>query len=495
VKSRLFVRTAAIAAVTALGGLGLTGLAPSASAATPAKAYDFNGDGYQDLAIGSPNGKVGTYTAAGFVNIVYGTASGLTGKKQVISQNSAGVPGTSESNDHFGYSLTSADFDSDGYADLAVGTPDEDTTAGANGGLITIFWGTPDGLVTDIVQNIDDDLPAANNRWGENLTTGPIEPGAPVRLFLTIPGQSTFTWFYFIPAEGARAAGKPAPKRGESIVVPRKEGMSTRSLEDVTNSWLATGDVTGDGIGDVAYAWYDADWPEASERRGFVVYPGTSDGGLDGAAGTGALGDVTSIAIGDFDGDTHGDVAVGQPNGIVGGRVSVYKGSTSGVDPATRYTIHQNTADVPGDPVSRDYFGFDVAVGYVNGDKAADLTVGAPYKEVGAIVDPGSVWAFYGSATGLTGTGSQQFTQDSPGVPGGSETNDNFGYKVTLLDNNNDGHADLTVGAPGEDANGGAVTWLKGSPTGIVPDGSLWLGTGTWGVGGRNAQLGRVLGK
>ncbi|GAA2098236.1 FG-GAP and VCBS repeat-containing protein [Actinomadura alba] len=500
-KSRLFVRTAAIAAVTALGGLGLAGLAPSASAAAPAKAYDFNGDGYQDLAIGSPYGKVGTYASAGFVSVVYGTANGPTGRKQVISQNSAGVPGTAETSDHFGYSLASADFDSDGYADLVVGTPDEDTTAGANGGLITIFWGTPDGLVTDVVQNIDDEMPAANNRWGENLTTGMIEPGAPVKLFLTIPGQSTFTWFYFIPAEGARAAGKPAPKRGESVVVPRKKGMSTRSVEDVTSSWLATGDVTGDGIGDVAYAWYDADWPEPSERRGFSVYPGTADGGFDGTAGTGDLTEVNSIAIGDFEKDGFGDVVVGQPSDAVkGGQVTAYKGSASGVSPDAKTSIHRDTPGVPGTAAAGDAFGASIAAGDVNNDGKSDLAVGIANDEVGTVVDGGRAYVLFGGPTGLGTAGAEDVSQNSEGVPGDAETGDHFGYQVTVLDNNQDGYGDVSAGAPNEDSNAGVVIWLKGGTQGVRPPtgpitGSVMLTAATFGVTGRNAELGRRLGK
>ncbi|MBC6457144.1 FG-GAP-like repeat-containing protein [Actinomadura sp. HBU206391] len=488
--------------MTALGGLGLAGLAPSASAAPLAKPYDFNGDGYQDLAIGSPNGTVGTKTTAGFVSVIYGSSAGLnTAKKKVISQDSAGVSGTAEAGDHFGHGLASGDFDADGYADLAIGTPDEDTPTGANAGLVTVVWGTPSGLgdVSDSFEELDAGEALPNNRWGEYLSAGMIEASGAPKLFVTVPGMSIFKFVVFGGAESARAAGTTrSPKAAGSQVVPRgkKEGASTKSLEDVTNSWVANGDVTGDGIGDAVYAWYDADWAEPSERRGFVVYPGTADGGLNPDLATSVLAEVTSVAVGDFDGEGHGDVAVGQPNGIVGGRITVYKGSATGVDATNRTSVHQGTADVPGDPVTKDYFGLNVAAGDVNKDGKADLAVGTPYDEVGTVVDAGSAYVLFGSATGLTGAGSQQVTQDTEGVGGGSETNDQFGFQVTLLDNNNDGAGDLTVGAPRENGTDGAITWIKGGTTGVLPvTGSLWLGTGTWSVGGRNAELGRVLGR
>ena len=42
---------------------------------------DFNGDGFQDLAVGAPNEDVGTIVDAGAVNVLYGSPSGLSASK------------------------------------------------------------------------------------------------------------------------------------------------------------------------------------------------------------------------------------------------------------------------------------------------------------------------------------------------------------------------------------------------------------------------------
>ena len=116
------------------------------------------------------------------MSIVYGSASGVnTAKKTVISQNTTGVPGTAESADHFGFSLTSLDYDEDGYADLLVGTPDEDTTAGADAGLETILWGSPSGLVgTDSQAMAEPEAPARSTvsatRWSRRTSTATATP-------------------------------------------------------------------------------------------------------------------------------------------------------------------------------------------------------------------------------------------------------------------------------------------------------------------------------
>jgi hypothetical protein len=66
-------------------------------------------------------------------------------------------------------------------------------------------------------------------------------------------------------------------------------------------------------------------------------------------------------------------------------------------------------------------------VGDFNQDGFADLAVGAPGEGVGGIGGGGAINVLYGSAGKLTGVGSQLFTQDSPGVPGGVEFDDFFG--------------------------------------------------------------------
>jgi len=83
-----------------------------------------------------------------------------------------------------------------------------------------------------------------------------------------------------------------------------------------------------------------------------------------------------------------------------------------------------------------------------NNDGADDLAVGAPGEDVGSVGDAGSVNVLYGTAgTGLSGSGSQLFTQPVSAV----EVGDQFGSALASGDFNDDGFADLAVGAPGED--------------------------------------------
>lgn len=68
---------------------------------------DFNGDGFDDLAIGVPEENVGHQglfkPSAGAVNVLYGSGSGLTAEgNQFWHQNRRGVKGRAQVQDGFG---------------------------------------------------------------------------------------------------------------------------------------------------------------------------------------------------------------------------------------------------------------------------------------------------------------------------------------------------------------------------------------------------------
>ncbi|MDJ0576527.1 MAG: FG-GAP-like repeat-containing protein [Xenococcaceae cyanobacterium MO_234.B1] len=105
---------------------------------------DFNGDGFDDLAVGVVDEDIGSIVDAGAVNVIYGSANGLTAAgDQIWHQDRTGILGVAEEYDHFGTSLTAGDFNNDGFSDLAVGVPGDNF----NAGTANILYGSTTGLI------------------------------------------------------------------------------------------------------------------------------------------------------------------------------------------------------------------------------------------------------------------------------------------------------------------------------------------------------------
>jgi len=186
--------------------------------------------------------------------------------------------------------------------------------------------------------------------------------------------------------------------------------------------------------------------------------------------GTNEAGDLFAgaVAVGDFDGDGWGDVAVGATGEAPGsdprsGVVFVFRGTPGGIQPwqvLDQAGLGSNEAD--------DQFGTALAAGDFNGDGLDDLAVGAPGEAPGA--DPsgaGFVFVFRGTRGGLVAA--QGLDQAGLGT---NEQNDLFGRALAAGDFNGDGRDDLAVGAPGEapgaDPRSGVVFVFRGTAGNLV---------------------------
>ena len=122
------------------------GVNPAAAAGGAAMPFDFDGDGYADLAVGVPGEDLRGKRDAGAVQVLYGSAAGVTTRDQVWHRGRKGVRGALKKNDMFGRVLASADFDADGFADLAVGLPSKAIGGKQLVGAVQVLYGGPRGL-------------------------------------------------------------------------------------------------------------------------------------------------------------------------------------------------------------------------------------------------------------------------------------------------------------------------------------------------------------
>jgi len=189
----------------------------------------------------------------------------------------------------------------------------------------------------------------------------------------------------------------------------------------------------------------------------------------------------TAIASGDFNGDGRGDLAIGVPDESVGGVESaglvhvLYSDGAGVLSADGNQWWYQGLNGLPETPEEGESFASALAAGDFDGDGIEDLAVGVPFEDRGGVFDAGAVHVIYGSAFGLTSTGNQYWTQDSPGVRDTAEENDAFGSCLVAGDFDGDGFSDLAIGIPWEAIDiipfAGAVNVLYGSAGGLTSEG------------------------
>lgn len=103
-------------------------------------AGDFGKTFARDLAIGAPGATVGSTDDAGQVHVLYGSADGPTEYDQTFSSASPGA------DDFYGYRLAAGQWGRTQRSELAIGIPGLDTEGSTQAGMVSVYYGTPDGL-------------------------------------------------------------------------------------------------------------------------------------------------------------------------------------------------------------------------------------------------------------------------------------------------------------------------------------------------------------
>lgn len=475
--------TSALAGAAAGTTAAQASAAPQAPTAPERLLGDFNGDGHRDVATGAPVATVGGKAAAGQVAVAYGSANGLTAKTSAISQNSPGVAGTAEAEDGFGETIHAGDFNADGYTDLAVGAAGEDVArSGGNdkdGGSVQILWGSPSGLAGGT--DVPDPAPTAHDKYGQSLAAGDFDGDGTTDLAIGSTSQQVWIHKGGFTRQGGTG--------GRYTFTPSIWGDQAGAFA------LTSGDVNGDQAAELLVNGLDG----TEDTNVNVLFLGSPSGPTSPTKLPGGL----AAAIGDFDGDSYGDIAIGNhwdkaegtPDSVNGGRVTIRYGGPEGIA-ANRPAAHidQQTAGVPGSSETDDAFGASLSAGDIDQDGRADLAVGIPEESIGEQGwGTGSVIVLKGSASGLNGAGARTISQGTAGVPGANEPFDTFGRAVLLSDVTGDGHSDLTVGAPGENEEAGALWNLRGSAAGVITTGSVNLTPKKLGIAAGPSQMGSVL--
>ena len=274
---------------------------------------DFNGDGFSDLAIGSPGERWGDYTEVGAITILYGSKNGLKSEKSVrLHQSTPGVPDKNEPNDQWGSNLISGDFNNDGYEDIAIGTPNESSGDQKETGTITILQGSSLGITTQKSKfihkgslNIPGNI-ASYDRWGSVLIAADFNKDGYVDIVAGTPDETVGL---------AYKSGSLTLLNGSAIGPIGKDSFTLNQISPGIN-----------GVSENADFWAD------------------------------------SLAVTDLNGDGHADLVVSATTESVGthfdtGSITFIWGSEEGINQAQSLTINQDSQNVPSENKSNDYWG------------------------------------------------------------------------------------------------------------------------------------------
>ncbi|MEV0443178.1 FG-GAP and VCBS repeat-containing protein [Streptomyces spectabilis] len=440
------LRTATLL-TTALTAAALTPLTlPTTATAAPATyADDFNGDGIRDFAAPEYDSE----SPGGAVRITFGTEDGPGFEHQVMDQGSPGVPGVDESNDSWGLGArVAADFNGDGYGDLAVGAMHEAVGRKSNQGSVTVLWGSPNGLSKGT--EIPNKAPGAHKYFGRALAAGDFNGDGRPDLAAT-NGKTVYVYQGGITPSGVGRAITRLTKAGGNFTPGTL--IAGKVTKDAATDLVITGEVLRSG--EESDAWFI--------EGGSTLNPGaTLRVSHDSPLGTDGV-------IADFDKDGYGDIAISDPDrGLDMGAVVLWRGGRNG--PGASAELTQATRGIAGTPEKNDKFGSSLAAGDTDSDGYPDLAIGARGEKIDGKDRAGGVHVLRGGAEGLKSTGSKWFARNTRGVPGGLTEWDTFGHTVRLRDTNGDGYADLYVGAARDGAR------LQGSRSGITTAGAadLW---------------------
>ena len=152
-----------------------------------------------------------------------------------------------------------------------------------------------------------------------------------------------------------------------------------------------------------------------------------------------------SIAVGDLTGDDFPEVVAGMPSAGAGeGAVSVWLGQPNGPSELP-LLITQESPGVLGNSQPEDRFGEAVAVARIDGDRAADLIIGAPGEDEGK----GRVSVLMGGPEGYDPLRAEAIGSSYGDLPVEDWEGAEFGAAVTAVDTDGDGRPALTVAVPG----------------------------------------------
>ncbi|MBD3360624.1 hypothetical protein GF366_02355 [Candidatus Peregrinibacteria bacterium] len=425
---------------------------------------DINGDGYDDIVVGSPFSSSTQREWNGTVSVIFGKSDF---EKEIFDFNQVSpdiLISGENSGDQLGSAVALGDYNNDGFDDIAVGAFNAKNLDDRTGKVYIFYgrsvWGN---------QNIDlaFDNPSreligksVNGGFGLSLDTMDLNNDSIDDLFIGAPFVSTSSK----NNAGAVYVYSGTSKGLSSYIMAVFYGLKN---DERFGSAISGGDINGDGSTDVVIGAYHANNEDLARSGKAYIYtvfdkfPSAVVNPthvLEGLVSNSWFG--FSVDVGDINGDLFDDIAVGSfpySGDKTTSRVSVYHGS-----PEFDYIVDT----VIDDPINGILLGANVLLEDINSDGKAEIIVGAPGINEFTSYKEGNVYLIYSNDNGKTFRHSIK-NKDVTSIIYGEKADDWFGYDIENLDFNGDGFQDLAVGSRYSDSsrsvNNGKVFILFGN--------------------------------
>ena len=340
-------------------------------------ADDFDGDGFDDLAVGVPGES--TPLRSGVVQVMRGSTTGLTATGNTTWRQPVGTPGKY---DGFGRSIAAGDLDGDGHPDLVVGALNRSIPGVERAGTVSVFYGTVDGLGT-----------ARAQEWSK------ASPG--------VPGRA-----------------RRADRFGSSLAIGDLDGdgyddLAVGSPQDVARGTRLYGSANVLFGGPTGLASARAQrWTQATP--GVPGRPGVDDR-------------VAAVSVTDIDADGYPELVLGIPGEVFDGqsrtdKILVLPGTDAGPVAEGAKRWGQNSRGVEDQTETLDEFGTALSSADFDADGFLDVAIGVPGEKLTEDGGhAGAVTLLYGGPAGLSGDGDQLWSQGAGGVGERAEDHDRFG--------------------------------------------------------------------
>jgi hypothetical protein len=414
-----------------------------------ATAGDVNGDGYDDVIVGARKDS-GTASGEGLVYLFYGSPQGPSNQPDWRY-------GTGQKGSRLGVAVgTAGDVNGDGYDDVIVGADEYKQPDGGKVGAAFVFYGSKQGPREDepdwtfVGDQKDARLGCSVGTAGDVNDDGWADVVVGAKFYTNGQDNEGMAFVFYGSESGLSSA-------------PGWTGEIDQSGAGFGASVGTAGDVNRDGFDDLVVGAPNYTDGETDEGAAFV-FLGSEEGlrirpdWMDEADQEGAEFGTSVGTAGDVNGDNCSEVIVGSPHHSLtaedAGAAFVFYGSPDGPRTVGSWNMGGRQSGS----------GFGIAVGTagdMTGDGFDDVVVGAN-RYMNDQAAEGAAFLFRGSAVGLQKTATWMVE--------GDKADTDFGFSVgTAGDLDDDGYADLIVGAPlfriETDLRGRALVYLGAEST------------------------------